>query len=111
MTSQRTADLGGGATFYDCRVEVERVERPAPSDYHDALTQLPNRRLFDDRLKQALHVAERRQSGVALMLVSLAGFSPLPDDAVREAARRPRRRACARPTRWRAGARRNSRCS
>ena len=25
VTSQRTADLGGGATFYDCRVEVERV--------------------------------------------------------------------------------------
>jgi diguanylate cyclase (GGDEF)-like protein len=61
---------------------------PQPSEYHDALTQLPNRRLFDDRLKQALRVAERRQSGVALMLVSLAGFSPLPDDAVREAAGR-----------------------
>lgn len=29
VTSQRTADLGGGATFYDCRVEVERVERAA----------------------------------------------------------------------------------
>jgi anaerobic selenocysteine-containing dehydrogenase len=25
VTSQRTADLGGGATFYDCRVEVERA--------------------------------------------------------------------------------------
>ena len=25
VTSQRTADLGGGSTFYDCRVEVERV--------------------------------------------------------------------------------------
>ena len=25
VTSQRIADLGGGATFYDCRVEVERV--------------------------------------------------------------------------------------
>jgi anaerobic selenocysteine-containing dehydrogenase len=29
VTSQRTADLGGGATFYDCRVEVERVEHAA----------------------------------------------------------------------------------
>lgn len=26
VTSQRVADLGGGATFYDCRVEVERVD-------------------------------------------------------------------------------------
>src|SRR4051812_1291397 len=29
VTSQRTTDLGGGATFYDCRVEVERVEHVA----------------------------------------------------------------------------------
>jgi anaerobic selenocysteine-containing dehydrogenase len=26
LTAQRTADLGGGATFYDCTVSVERVE-------------------------------------------------------------------------------------
>ena len=25
LTSQRTTDLGGGATFYDCRVEVEKL--------------------------------------------------------------------------------------
>jgi GGDEF domain-containing protein len=31
---------------------------PRSSDYHDALTLLPNRQLFDDRLKQALHFAE-----------------------------------------------------
>ncbi len=29
VTSQRTSDLGGGATFYDCRVQVERVAAPA----------------------------------------------------------------------------------
>jgi anaerobic selenocysteine-containing dehydrogenase len=28
VTSQRTSDLGGGATFYDCRVQVERVDAP-----------------------------------------------------------------------------------
>jgi len=26
VTSQRVSDLGGGATFYDCRVQVERVD-------------------------------------------------------------------------------------
>jgi anaerobic selenocysteine-containing dehydrogenase len=25
VTSQRTADLGGGATFYDCLVEVAKI--------------------------------------------------------------------------------------
>jgi hypothetical protein len=25
LTSQRTADLGGAATFYDCLVQVERA--------------------------------------------------------------------------------------
>ena len=61
---------------------------PQPSDYHDALTELPNRRLFDDRLKQALAIAERRQSAVALLLISLTGFAPVTDDIVLEAARR-----------------------
>ena len=59
-----------------------------PSEYHDAVTELPNRRLFDDRLNQALAIAQRRQSGVALALFSLGDFVALPDDTVREAARR-----------------------
>ena len=61
---------------------------PQPSEYHDAVTELPNRRLFDDRLSQALAIAQRRQSGVALALVSLGDFATVPDDTVREAARR-----------------------
>jgi diguanylate cyclase (GGDEF)-like protein len=61
---------------------------PQPSDYHDALTELPNRRLFDDRLKQALHLASRRDSAVALILVELLGFATVADDTVHEAARR-----------------------
>ena len=28
LTAQRVADLGGGATFYDCRVQVERAGAP-----------------------------------------------------------------------------------
>jgi diguanylate cyclase (GGDEF)-like protein len=61
---------------------------PQPSDYYDGLTELPNRRLFDDRLKQALHLAKRRDSGIALTLVELLGFTTAADDTVREAARR-----------------------
>ncbi len=61
---------------------------PPPSDHHDALTELPNRRLFDDRLRQALHLASRRDSGIALVLIELLGFATADDDTVCEAARR-----------------------
>jgi len=61
---------------------------PQPSEYHDALTELPNRRLFDDRLQQALHLARRRASALALMLLELSGFSTTSAETMREAARR-----------------------
>ena len=61
--------------------------KSAPSDHHDPLTALPNRRLLDDRLKQALHLAQRRDTGVALMLIELGGFAPVGDDALVKAAR------------------------
>jgi GGDEF domain-containing protein len=50
-----------------------------PSTHHDCLTGLPNRRLFDDRLRQALYLAERRDSTLAVMLLGLALAGP--DDA------------------------------
>jgi len=64
--------------------------------YHDTLTGLPNRRLLDDRLAQALHLAQRRDARLAVMLVDLDDFKLVNDrfghrtgDAVlREAARR-----------------------
>ena len=59
-----------------------------PSDHHDPLTALPNRRLLDDRLRQALHTAQRRDTGVALALVELTSFSKVHDATMDEAARR-----------------------
>ncbi len=47
-----------------------------PSTHHDSLTGLPNRRLFDDRLRQALYLAERRDSTLAVMLLGLALAGP-----------------------------------
>jgi diguanylate cyclase (GGDEF)-like protein len=64
--------------------------QPAPSDYHDSLTELPNRRLLDDRLSQALYVAQRRATGVALVLVELAAFSKIGDQVLQDAAGRLR---------------------
>ncbi len=58
-----------------------------PSEYHDPLTGLPNRRLLDDRLKQALYLAQRRDRGIALLLIELTGFQRLGDQTLLEAAR------------------------
>jgi diguanylate cyclase (GGDEF)-like protein/PAS domain S-box-containing protein len=64
--------------------------------YHDTLTGLPNRRLLDDRLGQAVFLAQRRDTRVAVMVIDLDRFKQVNDalghragDAVlREAAHR-----------------------
>ena len=49
----------------------EQIEYQA---YHDALTQLPNRLLFRDRLTMALAHAKRQQSALAVMFLDLDRF-------------------------------------
>ncbi|MCF8168728.1 MAG: diguanylate cyclase [Rhodoferax sp.] len=47
--------------------------------FFDTLTQLPNRRLFNDRFSQALARAKREQRSLALMFIDLDKFKPIND--------------------------------
>jgi diguanylate cyclase (GGDEF)-like protein len=60
----------------DHRRSVERLEHDA---LHDALTGLPNRTLFLDRLEQALRRARRERSGAAVLFLDLDRFKVVND--------------------------------
>jgi len=47
--------------------------------FHDALTDLPNRRLMDDRLHQTIAIADRSNCKVAVMFLDLDHFKPVND--------------------------------
>ena len=47
--------------------------------YHDTLTGLPNRRLLDDRLRQAVYLAQRRDARLAVMMIDLDRFKQVND--------------------------------
>jgi diguanylate cyclase (GGDEF)-like protein/PAS domain S-box-containing protein len=66
------------------RLQLERELQQERNRYqrmasHDALTGLPNRRLFQDRLDQALLRAQRRGHAIALMYLDLDGFKDVND--------------------------------
>ncbi len=46
---------------------------------HDTLTGLPNRQLFEDRLKQAISISERYDKSFALLFLDLDGFKNIND--------------------------------
>jgi len=69
----------------DITERKQTEQRLAHAAYHDALTGLPNRVLFDDRLEQALHAAWRDQAQVALLLLDLDGFKQVNDTHGHEA--------------------------
>ena len=56
--------------------------------YHDALTGLPNRRLLDDRLNQAMYLAQRRDRMVGILLVRLDELGAAADALLRDVAQR-----------------------
>lgn len=67
------------AVFHDITRAKEAEEILRHKAYHDALTDLPNRQLFADRLAAALHQARRHQRSVAVLLIDLDHFKEVND--------------------------------
>jgi diguanylate cyclase (GGDEF)-like protein/PAS domain S-box-containing protein len=67
------------AIFSDITAEKDSEERLEYLAHYDQLTKLPNRILFNDRLKQALAQARRNRGQVAIMFLDLDGFKAVND--------------------------------
>lgn len=68
------------AIYDDVTKEKQAEERMLYMAHYDALTGLPNRALFSDRLQQALVKAKRGKTLAALMFIDLDKFKPVNDD-------------------------------
>ena len=60
--------------------EHERIGVLRHQAFHDALTKLPNRALFADRLQHALDRMSRRQQSIAVLFLDLDEFKPINDN-------------------------------
>jgi diguanylate cyclase (GGDEF)-like protein len=63
----------------DITERKEAEERIHHMAQYDQLTDLPNRALLSDRLQQALSIAKRKQSRLALLFLDLDKFKPIND--------------------------------
>jgi diguanylate cyclase (GGDEF)-like protein/PAS domain S-box-containing protein len=84
MTISAVRDDAGELTHYvgvftDITQKKESERRLEHLAHHDALTDLPNRSLFRDRLRQAIRKAERDDQALALLFIDLDRFKEVND--------------------------------
>lgn len=78
---ERTAELATANRHLQAEIQ-ERLQAEKHIRHladHDALTDLPNRRLLEDRLRQAMAAAKRSGHQVAIMFIDLDSFKPIND--------------------------------
>ena len=71
-----TRMIGTHTDLTERKQAEETIRRQA---HYDALTQLPNRRLFRDRLEQTIRLSKRDHAPFALMLIDLDHFKEVND--------------------------------
>lgn len=79
--TERTAELAAANRLLHAEIrEREAVEEKIRHlAHHDALTGLPNRRLLEDRIEQALAMAKRSQNQLAILFIDLDRFKLVND--------------------------------
>jgi diguanylate cyclase (GGDEF)-like protein len=71
--------IGAVISFRDVSTARASSLEMARVAQHDVLTQLPNRTLFDDRLTQAISLAERQNKKLAVLFVDVDQFKRIND--------------------------------
>ncbi len=71
--------IGAVIVFHDLRNAKKMVLQMAHLAHHDPLTSLPNRLLLSDRITQAISMAQRSGSQLAVIFLDLDGFKEIND--------------------------------
>jgi diguanylate cyclase (GGDEF)-like protein/PAS domain S-box-containing protein len=71
--------IGAVVAFHDVSAAHSKSLEMSHLAHHDVLTGLPNRTLFNDRLRQAIVMAERQGKQLAVMFVDLDHFKKIND--------------------------------
>lgn len=75
-TRQALISIGTVQDVTERKLTQERIEHMA---HYDTLTNLPNRALFYERLRQAISLAKRNRGGLTLLFMDLDGFKEVND--------------------------------
>lgn len=71
---------GAVLVFRDVSAARAQAQRMSHLAHHDSLTNLPNRVLLQDRLTQALSLADRHKQNVSVLYVDIDCFKPVNDE-------------------------------